>query len=71
MAQYIVEDFPPELALRRVRMFTKYYAANFAFGHRFQVTVSNAPSLEEAIRRGEEFFAGNPAVLANPVVAGL
>jgi tRNA-dihydrouridine synthase B len=71
MTQYIAEEFPAEVALRRVRMFTKYYAANFAFGHQFQVEVANAPSLTEAIRRADEFLGRAPALLAKPVVAGL
>jgi len=71
MHRYIIEDFPPATALRRIHMFTKYYAANFAFGHQFYVSVSNAPTLEEILRRADEFFARSPAVLRNPMVAGL
>ena len=58
MHRYIVEDFPPAIALRRMQMFTKYFAANFAFGHGFNVRVGNAESLEEALARAEEFFSG-------------
>ena len=71
MHRYIAEDFPPATALRRIQMFTKYFAANFAFGHRFYVEVSNAPSLEEAWRYAENFFARAPATVAQPTVAGL
>jgi tRNA-dihydrouridine synthase B len=71
LAQYIVEDFAPAAALRRLQMFTKYYAANFAFGHAFRVDVANAASVEDAMRRGEEFFSRRPALLAHPMVAGL
>ncbi len=67
----VTEDFPAAAALRRVQMFTKYYAANFAFGHRFWVGVANAPDLTEARRRAEAFFAQTPAVLAHPTIAGL
>ncbi|MBI5383289.1 MAG: tRNA-dihydrouridine synthase family protein [Verrucomicrobia bacterium] len=71
MFDNIVEDFPPAVALRRVQMFTKYFAANFAFGHQFYVAVSNAPSLGEAQRQAEDFFSRSPATLAQPTVAGL
>lgn len=71
MARYIEEDFPPATAYRRLQMFTKYYAANFAFGHRFHVDVANAASLEEVRRRAAAFFARSPALVAAPLVAGL
>lgn len=71
MHRYIVEDFEPAIALRRVQMFTKYFAANFAFGHRFKVSVDNADSLEAALARAEEFFDRNPATVARAVMAGL
>jgi tRNA-dihydrouridine synthase len=69
--RYIVEDFPPAIALRRVKMFTKYFAANFAFGHSFYVSVFNAPSLAEARRRAEAFLSRSPATVAQPTLAGL
>jgi tRNA-dihydrouridine synthase B len=65
------EDFPPLTALRRVQMFTRYYAANFAFGHRLRVEVANATSLNQARERAESFFATRPALLPRPTVAGL
>jgi tRNA-dihydrouridine synthase B len=71
LAQYISDDFTPATALRRIQMFTKYYSANFAFGHAFRVAVANAPSLSEAVRRADDFFSRQPALLAHPQVAGL
>lgn len=68
---YIAEDFPPVTALRRVQMFTKYFAANFALGHQFRVAVSTAPTLAEALLRADGFFARSPALLAHASVAGL
>jgi len=67
----IREDFGPAVAFRRAQMFTKYYAANFAFGHSFRVSVANARDLDEVLERAEEFFARSPAVLSRPTVAGL
>jgi tRNA-dihydrouridine synthase len=71
MHRYCIEDFPPAVALRRIQMFTKYFAANFAFGHQFHVSVANAVSIEEALLRGEEFLARNRMALESPSVAGL
>lgn len=67
----IQEAFPPETALRRVRMFTKYFAANFAFGHNFAVDVAKAECLEQAKERAASFFARGPQVLSRPTAAGL
>ena len=66
---YIAEDFAPATALRRVQMFTKYYAANFRFGHAFHVTISNAPTWEAVQARAGEFFSSDPAVLEHPSLA--
>jgi tRNA-dihydrouridine synthase len=68
---YVLDDFPPATALRRLQMFSRYFAANFAFGHRFAVSLANAPTLESLRQRAEAFFAQSPATLAHPVVAGL
>jgi tRNA-dihydrouridine synthase len=67
---HLAEDFPPGPALRRLKMFTKYFAANFVFGHQFNVSILNAASLEDASRRAEEFFSGSPAMLTEPTLAG-
>ena len=45
MCHYVTEDFPPAVALRRLQMFTKYFAANFKFGHQFKVDLARASSL--------------------------
>ena len=71
LCDYVAEDFPAAAALRRVQMFTKYFAANFAFGHRFRVEIANAPNLEQARERAHEFFARSPQMLAHRTVAGL
>lgn len=71
MHQYISEDFSPVQALRRLQMFTKYFAANFKFGHAFNVRLGQAATLEEILARADQFFAANPAILTHPSVAGL
>lgn len=69
--QYVTEDFPPPVALRRIQMFTKYFAANFLFGHRFNANLAQATSLDDLRTRAEAFFSGTPAVVPFPTVAGL
>lgn len=71
LADYVEDDFPMVQALRRVKLFTKYYAANFAFGHSFRVSIENSQSLVEARSVAAEFFARNPLRIDEPWVAGL
>jgi tRNA-dihydrouridine synthase B len=71
MFRYVAEDFPPAVALRRLQMFTKYFAANFKFGHQFKVGLSQTTSMEELRRQAESFFSRTPAVVDQPTVTGL
>ena len=71
MSQYVAEDFPPAAALRRLQMFTKYFAANFHFGHQFKVDLAGSTSLEEISQRAEAFFARSPLTVLQPTFAGL
>ena len=65
---FVVEDFPPAVALRRLQMFTRYFAANFKFGHQFHVAVQNAASLAEARARADDFLACSPALVSQPAL---
>ena len=71
MCHHIEEDFPPVMALRRLQMFTKYFAANFQFGHQFNVVLARSGSLQEIRGRAEAFFSRVPVTVAQPTVAGL
>ena len=68
---YIEEDLPPAAALRRIKLFTRYFAANFAFAHAFRVSVDNAPTMEGVRERAEAFFGRSPATVRSPAIAGL
>ena len=70
MYHYVREDFPPAMALRRLKMFAKYFAANFKFGHQFKVELARAPSLEDIRRRADAFFSRAPVTVAQPTVVG-
>lgn len=71
MFDYIKEDFEPAIAISRIKMFTKYYSANFLFGNVFRNNVSNAKNLDEVQSFADEFFSKNPAVLSKPIVENL
>jgi tRNA-dihydrouridine synthase B len=71
MCHHVAEDFPPAMALRRLKMFTKYFATNFQFGHQFNVDLARSASLQEMRQRAEAFFSGVPITVAQPTVAGL
>jgi tRNA-dihydrouridine synthase len=71
MYHYITEDFPPGLALRRLQMFTKYFAANFKYGHQFNVDLARASTLQEIRERAHAFFSRSPATVAQPTLVGL
>lgn len=71
MADAICEDFSPEVAITRIKLFTNYYARNFHFGHGFYTAVYNAPTLEAVRERAAAFFAKSPAVHAKPELMGL
>lgn len=71
LLDYILEDFPPPVALRRIQMFSKYFSANFKFGHGFHTELANAASLGELRERAERFFATTPSLVQVPSVSGL
>jgi tRNA-dihydrouridine synthase B len=68
---YVMQDFVPAIAVRRMLMFAKYFSANFKFGHQFKLELGRARSPYELQQRAEEFFARGPALLPHPTVAGL
>jgi tRNA-dihydrouridine synthase len=70
MCRHLAEDFAPALALRRLQMFTRYFAANFKFGHQFSVDLSQATSLEDIQQRAASFFSRSPATMAQPPLTG-
>lgn len=71
MHAYIREDFAPVTALKRIKLFTKYYARNFLFGHTFNTSVSNAPTLDAALERANAFFASSMDLHDEPTLSGL
>ncbi len=71
LCDYIEEDFDPATALKRIRLFTRYYARNYLFGHHFQTAIGNAPTLQAARNIAETFFGKAPQLHPCPTMAGL
>lgn len=70
-SRYVEEDFPPVIALKRLQLFTTYYARNFHFGHTLYVAIRNARDLDDARVRAAEFFDQPQAVFDEPSMQGI
>jgi tRNA-dihydrouridine synthase len=68
---YVAEDFEPRTGVKRMRLFTKYFARNFVFGHTFESTVCGAPTMDAARTAATAFFETQPARHAEASVLGL
>jgi tRNA-dihydrouridine synthase len=68
---YIDEDFEPDVAVKRMRLFTKYFARNFHFGHGFHAAICKAPTMAAARTVADAFFDTQPARHAEVSVLGL
>jgi tRNA-dihydrouridine synthase B len=69
--RYVLDDFPPEKAIGRIKEFTKYYSQNFLFGHELYRQVQSAPTLEILHGNAMRFLESNPKVTNFPTVRGL
>lgn len=67
---YLLEDFSVDAALRRLKIFTPYFARNFFFGHHLFTAVQNAPDFAGARAQAQAFFARAPR-LGDVDLAGL
>jgi len=57
--QLLEEHFPAERRLGRLKQFTHYFQANYAFGHSLASMIQSADSMDEARSRAECFLASN------------
>ncbi|PIE63644.1 MAG: dihydrouridine synthase [Desulfobacterales bacterium] len=57
--ELLVARFAPERRLGRLKQYTPYFAANYAFGHSLATKVQKSKTIEEARDIAEEFFARN------------
>ncbi len=52
-----LEDrFPQDLQLVRLKLFSRYFAVSFAFGHQLASAIQNADDVDEAKGRAADFF---------------
>lgn len=58
--------FAPRDALRRLRRFVFYYAANFQYGHELFRRVHGAADMDSARAVLEDFFASSPGICRDP-----
>ena len=70
-ADYLAEDFDPDKALRRLKVWMPYYARNFKYGHRLFAAIQSAPDGATARARIDAFWAEAPECLAEVTVDGL
>jgi tRNA-dihydrouridine synthase B len=68
---YVLEDFPPEKAIGRIKEFSKYFAQNFLFGHEFYRGIQAASSLETIYANALRFLESDPKVTKYTEVRGL
>jgi len=68
---YVMEDFPPERAIGRIKEFSAYYARNFFYSHEFFKAVQNALTLDEAYTSAMGFLSKRPRIVSQPSVAGI
>lgn len=68
---YIATDFTATDALKRIKLFTKYFARNFQFGHTFNTAVNGAHTLEAVRERACLFLDNAPTLVAEPWLMGL
>jgi tRNA-dihydrouridine synthase len=67
---YLLEDFSPGDALKRLKIFTPYFARNFFFGHNLFVAIQNAGDFSTARKQAQAFFDLSPR-LTTVDLAGL
>jgi tRNA-dihydrouridine synthase len=69
--RYLLDDFTPQKALAPLKLFSKYYAQNFLFGHTFYSSVRCAPDVETLRDRAIRFLSASPAPDPYPSVSGI
>jgi tRNA-dihydrouridine synthase B len=68
---YLAEDFEPDKALRRLKVWMPYFARNYAFGHTLFAAIQSAPDWDVARSRLDVFCAARPERLESISVDGL
>jgi len=61
LAELVREEFPPEKALGKLKLYANWYSRNFLFGRTFHNLIRNSPSFGHAQAAAGQFLAANPA----------
>jgi hypothetical protein len=69
--RYVLEDFPLEKAIGRIKEFSKYFAQNFLFGHEFYRGIQGPTSIETIYANALRFLEADPKVTKYAEVRGL
>lgn len=59
-AELLEKKLPPERRLGRLKQFTHYFAATYAFGHSLAISVQNSSTFEIAMEHAADFFKNSP-----------
>ena len=57
--ELLMERFAKERQLGRLKQFTPYFAGTYAFGHHLATAVQTSTTMEQAVQRANDFFAGS------------
>ncbi len=65
---YLLEDFREKDALGPLKLFTKYYAQNYSFGHTLYTTTRSAPTVQTLREHAIRFMSAEPAMIEPPTL---
>jgi tRNA-dihydrouridine synthase len=68
---YVMDDFPPEKAIGRLKEFTSYFAQNFFFGNVLFRASQSAKSPAALHERAVKFLDAEPRIALQPSVIGI
>ncbi len=63
---YLLEDFSEKDALGPLKLFSKYYAQNFSFGHTLYTATRTAPTVQSLREHAIRFMSDEPAMIGPP-----
>jgi nifR3 family TIM-barrel protein len=66
LIELTARHFEEKAAVRRLRKFVFYFAANFRFGHSLYSRIQNAGSLDDIQAASGAFFAASPELTSSP-----
>jgi len=71
LCDYILEDFPPDKAMGRMKLIAPYFARNFLFAQTFFTKVQSASDVATIRARTTEFLSQSPAPATQVTISGV